>query len=100
MLKGLAENCFPPAPSFTTTESLRRRSRNLGKFGGNLFAQRRIGKNIIGCQRHALRRQNDHVVGPLRSGGSLRDIAPTLLELLALPQPDEMTGRSLIGNTA
>ena len=38
--------------------------------------------------------------GPLRSGGSLRDIAPTLLELMALPQPEEMTGRSLIGNTA
>ncbi|WP_297801078.1 2,3-bisphosphoglycerate-independent phosphoglycerate mutase [Arenimonas sp. GDDSR-1] len=38
--------------------------------------------------------------GPLRSGGSLRDIAPTLLDLMALPQPDEMTGRSLIGNTA
>jgi 2,3-bisphosphoglycerate-independent phosphoglycerate mutase len=38
--------------------------------------------------------------GPLRSGGSLRDIAPTLLELMALPQPAEMTGRSLIGNTA
>ncbi|MFM1783617.1 MAG: hypothetical protein RIS14_1370, partial [Pseudomonadota bacterium] len=34
------------------------------------------------------------------SGGSLRDIAPTLLELMALPQPAEMTGRSLIGNTA
>lgn len=38
--------------------------------------------------------------GPLRSGGSLRDIAPTLLELMVLPQPAEMTGRSLIGNTA
>ena len=38
--------------------------------------------------------------GPLRSGGSLRDIAPTLLDLLALPQPSEMTGRSLIGNPA
>ena len=38
--------------------------------------------------------------GPLRSGGSLRDIAPTLLDLMALPQPAEMTGRSLIGNTA
>ena len=30
----------------------------------------------------------------------LRDIAPTLLDLMALPQPEEMTGRSLIGNTA
>ena len=38
--------------------------------------------------------------GPLRSGGSLRDIAPTLLDLMALPQPPEMTGRSLIGSSA
>jgi len=26
----------------------------------------------------------------------LRDIAPTLLDLLGLPQPAEMTGRSLL----
>ena len=49
-----------------------------------------------------------HTVGPvplvyvgarpagLRSGGSLRDIAPTLLDLLGLPRPAEMTGRSLL----
>jgi 2,3-bisphosphoglycerate-independent phosphoglycerate mutase len=47
-----------------------------------------------------------HTVGPvplvylgrparLRSGGALRDIAPTLLDLLDLPVPPEMTGRSL-----
>lgn len=48
-----------------------------------------------------------HTVGPvpcvyvgdrpatLRSGGALRDIAPTLLDLLNLPQPEEMSGRSL-----
>jgi 2,3-bisphosphoglycerate-independent phosphoglycerate mutase len=29
--------------------------------------------------------------------GSLADIAPTLLQLLGLPQPAEMTGRSLLG---
>ena len=34
--------------------------------------------------------------GRLRSGGSLRDIAPTVLELLDLPKPTEMTGLSLI----
>ncbi len=49
-----------------------------------------------------------HTVGPvplvyvggragasLRGGGALRDVAPTLLDLLGLPQPPEMTGRSL-----
>lgn len=48
-----------------------------------------------------------HTVGPvpfvlygrrhaLRDGGALRDIAPTVLQLMQLPQPDEMSGRSLI----
>jgi 2,3-bisphosphoglycerate-independent phosphoglycerate mutase len=48
-----------------------------------------------------------HTVGPvplvyfgrparLREGGSLRDIAPTLLALLGLPRPEEMTGQSLL----
>ncbi|MGG6297097.1 2,3-bisphosphoglycerate-independent phosphoglycerate mutase [Leptolyngbya sp. AN02str] len=32
----------------------------------------------------------------LRSGGTLADIAPTILEILQIPQPIEMTGRSLI----
>ena len=33
---------------------------------------------------------------PLREGGCLADVAPTILEILNLPQPAEMTGRSLI----
>ena len=49
-----------------------------------------------------------HTVGPvplvyvgeralsLREGGALRDIAPTLLDLLGLPQPEVMSGRSLL----
>ncbi|XID92144.1 2,3-bisphosphoglycerate-independent phosphoglycerate mutase [Paenibacillaceae bacterium WGS1546] len=32
----------------------------------------------------------------LREGGILADVAPTLLELLQLPQPEQMTGRSLL----
>lgn len=32
----------------------------------------------------------------LKSGGSLRDVAPTLLQLLGLAKPPEMTGQSLI----
>ncbi|WP_147654187.1 2,3-bisphosphoglycerate-independent phosphoglycerate mutase [Vulcaniibacterium gelatinicum] len=39
-------------------------------------------------------------VGPrpatLRAGGALRDVAPTILDLLGLPKPEEMTGRSLL----
>jgi 2,3-bisphosphoglycerate-independent phosphoglycerate mutase len=39
-------------------------------------------------------------VGPrpaaLREGGALRDVAPTMLDLLGLPQPGAMTGRSLL----
>lgn len=48
-----------------------------------------------------------HTVGPvyfvhvggtkaLRSGGSLRDIAPTILDLLQIKKPNEMTGQSLL----
>ncbi|MBR4435550.1 MAG: 2,3-bisphosphoglycerate-independent phosphoglycerate mutase [Clostridia bacterium] len=36
---------------------------------------------------------NDHA---LSEGGRLSDLAPTLLEIMGLPVPDEMTGRSLI----
>jgi 2,3-bisphosphoglycerate-independent phosphoglycerate mutase len=32
----------------------------------------------------------------LRDDGRLADIAPTLLEMMGLPQPAEMTGRSLL----
>lgn len=32
----------------------------------------------------------------LREGGALRDVAPTILDLLGLEQPAEMTGRSLL----
>jgi 2,3-bisphosphoglycerate-independent phosphoglycerate mutase len=32
----------------------------------------------------------------LRDGGILADVAPTVLELLGIPQPEAMTGRSLI----
>lgn len=32
----------------------------------------------------------------LREGGRLADLAPTMLELMNLPKPAEMTGESLI----
>ena len=33
---------------------------------------------------------------PLRKNGCLADVAPTILEILQIPQPEEMTGQSLI----
>ncbi|BAZ45571.1 2,3-bisphosphoglycerate-independent phosphoglycerate mutase [Chondrocystis sp. NIES-4102] len=33
---------------------------------------------------------------PLRKDGCLADVAPTILEILQIPQPEEMTGKSLI----
>jgi 2,3-bisphosphoglycerate-independent phosphoglycerate mutase len=38
-------------------------------------------------------------VGQLRSGGILADVAPTALELLGIPQPEAMTGRSLLSSS-
>ena len=32
----------------------------------------------------------------LREGGCLADIAPTLIEMMGMEQPKEMTGKSLI----
>ena len=32
----------------------------------------------------------------LREGGVLADIAPTMLKIMNLPQPEEMTGKSII----
>lgn len=39
---------------------------------------------------------DDSYRGTLRSGGRLGDVAPTLLALMGLPQPAEMTGVSLL----
>ena len=43
---------------------------------------------------------NDESVRSLRPGGALCDVAPTVLGLLGLPQPPEMTGRDLRVATA
>ena len=34
----------------------------------------------------------------LRSGGILADLAPTMLDILGIPQPREMTGKSLLAD--
>ena len=36
----------------------------------------------------------------LREDGRLSDIAPTILDILNLPKPEEMTGRSMVINAA
>ncbi len=38
---------------------------------------------------------DDNFVGELRQGGILADVAPTILDYLNLPKPDDMTGESL-----
>ncbi len=38
----------------------------------------------------------DGIRGAVRPAGTLADVAPTILELLAIDVPDEMTGRSLL----
>jgi 2,3-bisphosphoglycerate-independent phosphoglycerate mutase len=38
---------------------------------------------------------DDQLQAPLRANGALCDVAPTMLGLLGMPQPKEMTGRDL-----
>ena len=38
----------------------------------------------------------DALVLKVREGGVLADVAPTMLKLLGLPQPEEMTGKSIL----
>jgi len=42
-----------------------------------------------------LAREGDEGLG-LANGGTLADLAPTLLDMMELPKPEEMTGRSLL----
>ena len=39
--------------------------------------------------------EGDDARGPLRDGGSLRDVGPTILNLLEVEVPSEMTGKDL-----
>ncbi len=39
---------------------------------------------------------DDDYKGTLRNGGKLGDVAPTILELMGIPKPAEMTGESLL----
>lgn len=85
--------------------------------GAVVSALREVGGELILTADHGnLEKMRDpdtgqahtaHTVGPvplvylgrparLRSGGALRDVAPTLLALLGLPKPAEMSGESLV----
>ena len=57
--------------------------------GGDTLAFTFHGTGGDETQFHAL-------AAELLPGGSLRDIAPTMLFLLGLPQPEAMTGRVLV----
>ena len=45
----------------------------------------------------ALKAFTEVVAAELKEGGKLGDLAPTILQLLGLPIPEEMTGESLLG---
>jgi len=49
--------------------------------------------NLVPCILYGKNLQN----AKLHSGGRLADVAPTLLDLMQIPQPQEMTGDSLLG---
>jgi 2,3-bisphosphoglycerate-independent phosphoglycerate mutase len=38
---------------------------------------------------------NDETLGALRPGGALADVAPTILSMMGIGQPTEMTGKTL-----
>ena len=51
--------------------------------------------NLVPCILYG----NDLQNATLRSGGRLADVAPTLLDLMQIPQPPEMTGDSLLAES-
>ena len=62
-------------------------------------AEKMVGEDGAPFTPHTTNRVPLCVVGydcKLREGGRLADIAPTMLEILGLPKPEEMDGESLI----
>ncbi len=51
---------------------------------------------LIGNDFRREKSQEEIEIGKLEVGGILADVAPTILELMGLPQPPEMTGKSLL----
>ncbi|MDO8743049.1 MAG: 2,3-bisphosphoglycerate-independent phosphoglycerate mutase [Candidatus Azambacteria bacterium] len=51
---------------------------------------------LIGNDFRKEKSQEEIEVAKIETGGILADVAPTILELMGLPQPPEMTGKSLL----
>ena len=51
---------------------------------------------LVGNKFKSEKSQEEIEIGKLEIGGILADVAPTILELMELPQPPEMTGKSLL----
>ena len=80
----------------------------LGEVGGEMIVTADHGNLEMMSDPATGQAHTAHTVGPvpllyfgarkasLRAGGALRDIAPTVLDLLQLAVPPEMTGRSLL----
>jgi 2,3-bisphosphoglycerate-independent phosphoglycerate mutase len=80
----------------------------LGEVGGEMLVTADHGNLEMMRDPSTGQAHTAHTVGPvpivyfgkraakLRSGGALRDIAPTLLDLLGIAVPAEMTGRTLL----
>ena len=68
---------------------------------GNVEKMRVCGHDEQIHTQHTLNPVPVHLIAPqfhykLREGGVLADVAPTILQIMGLPQPKEMTGQSLL----
>ena len=65
--------------------------------GKTVEALKEVGGQMFICADHGNAEQLiDYETGTLREGGCLADIAPTLIEMMGMQQPAEMTGKSLL----
>jgi 2,3-bisphosphoglycerate-independent phosphoglycerate mutase len=81
----------------------------LEKAGGVMFVTADHGNAEVNIDPISGEKHTSHTINPvpaiitsekvtMRSGGGLADITPTILELMAIKQPETMTGKSLIKN--
>jgi len=59
-------------------------------------AQELLGRRVVAVERtDPLVVVGDERIGALRSGGALADVGPTILSMMGIGQPPEMTGTNL-----